>query len=558
MKLWDPSTWSLTTTYNVETDAGGTGVTSVAYSPDNTRFVYGRGDATIAVANTGSAAVPATVTVTTNPAGLAMTVDGVAYTSPQTFTWTPGASHTVAVSSPQGSSGTQQIFANWSDGGSQSHTVTPYASRDYVANFTTQYLLTFTAQPAAGGSVTANPSSANGYYNSGTQVQLTATATPGYTFISWSGDVSGSVSPATITMTAPHSVTGTFSNATEADLAITATASPTTVTSGQPLSFVATITNLGPDTSTNPIVTDSLPAAVNYTSASASQGSCSGTVIVTCTLGSLAAGANATITINVTTPTVGPVSNTITVNGGTSDPNSANNSATTTATVLASGLPPILWMDGFAGNAGTLVTTNDGMIWALGTDEIKIFNSSDLSYVRSIPAPGLVIPEYDGGEYSGSGRDFAVTPDGKYYAYCNSIASDVEVYSAVNGKLIWNQSGCGYYFSFTSDGGLLAYTGPSGDYIVNFKSGSTIVIPDGGYGTLSPDGNWFALLDGGFRLYRTSDGSYVRTLNGPLGGHHILFSSDSSLLIAECANDPSDGRNRFGFGGCLIFSSYRT
>ncbi|MCC6395361.1 MAG: hypothetical protein IT167_32535, partial [Bryobacterales bacterium] len=58
------------------------------------------------------------ITVTTNPAGLGITVDGASYaSSPQSFQWAPGSSHSVNVTTPQGSNGARYTFASWSDGG---------------------------------------------------------------------------------------------------------------------------------------------------------------------------------------------------------------------------------------------------------------------------------------------------------------------------------------------------------------------------------------------------------------------------------------------------------
>ncbi|MGB9602294.1 MAG: type I-E CRISPR-associated protein Cas7/Cse4/CasC, partial [Limisphaerales bacterium] len=47
-------------------------------------------------------------------------------------------------------------------------------------------------------------------YPSGTVVTLTATANPGYTFTGWSGDLTGTTNPITITMNANKTVTATF------------------------------------------------------------------------------------------------------------------------------------------------------------------------------------------------------------------------------------------------------------------------------------------------------------------------------------------------------------
>ena len=90
-----------------------------------------------ASATTLPIAIAATTTVTTNPAGLSITIDGQSLTAPQTLSWTPGTSHTLAVISPQGtSSGALYAWANWSDGGAASHTVTAAnTSTTYTANF---------------------------------------------------------------------------------------------------------------------------------------------------------------------------------------------------------------------------------------------------------------------------------------------------------------------------------------------------------------------------------------------------------------------------------------
>src|SRR5262249_16469143 len=113
-------------------------------------------------------------TAQTNPAGLQITVDGTTYTAPQAYVWSAGSSHTIATTSPQGDGGTRPVFANWSDGGAISHTVAPTVNTTYTANFTTQFLLTTGAYPAGSGAIGTSPSSTDGYYDSGTSVQLSA------------------------------------------------------------------------------------------------------------------------------------------------------------------------------------------------------------------------------------------------------------------------------------------------------------------------------------------------------------------------------------------------
>src|SRR5262249_35759001 len=146
----------------------------------------------------------------TNPAGLQISVDNTSYTAPQTFNWVSGSSHTIATNTPQGSGGTRRVFASWSDSGAISHTVSPTTATTYTANFTTEYLLTTSVSPAGSGSVSANPSSASGYYDSGTSVQLTAVANSGYIFASWSGDLTGAPNPQSLSMSAPKTVVANF------------------------------------------------------------------------------------------------------------------------------------------------------------------------------------------------------------------------------------------------------------------------------------------------------------------------------------------------------------
>jgi hypothetical protein len=100
---------------------------------------------------------------------------------------------------------------HWSDGGAQSHSiVTPATATTSTANFSTQYLLTMKASPAGYGTVTASPASSDGYYNLGTQVQISATASAGDEFSSFSGNLTGTPDPQTLAMSAPASVTANF------------------------------------------------------------------------------------------------------------------------------------------------------------------------------------------------------------------------------------------------------------------------------------------------------------------------------------------------------------
>jgi virginiamycin B lyase len=159
----------------------------------------------IAIANANSI-----FSVASSPNGLSISVDGVSYLTPFTFTCSVGTQHTLTIASPQpaGISGGRYAFAGWSDGvSSPSRQIScPTTALTYTSNFTPQYLLTTTVAPAGEGTINAIPTSSDGFYNSGTTVQLTASSN----FLSWSGDLSGTANPQSVTMSGPKSVTSNF------------------------------------------------------------------------------------------------------------------------------------------------------------------------------------------------------------------------------------------------------------------------------------------------------------------------------------------------------------
>ncbi len=201
----------------------------------------------------------ARITLGTNPAGLAFFVDGVEYRTPRTFTWTTNSRHTFGLSRTQflgAVTQTRYLFSGFSGGLqpsvatgplAEAEIVTPAADTTYTASFATQHNVQIAVSPTAAGTVNG-PS---GFLNQGTTISLTASAATGYRFANWSGDVTGSTTPATLLVNGPKSVTANF-----APLAPILTAS-IIERSGEPnaRTWVIRLTNSGIGVAENPQLT---------------------------------------------------------------------------------------------------------------------------------------------------------------------------------------------------------------------------------------------------------------------------------------------------------------
>ena len=228
------------------------------------------------------------ITITTNPVGRTMLVDNVPVVSPQTFNWSEGSAHTIAIdaATQYDTPGTRYTFASWSDGGAASHAITSPAtgSVTYTANFSAQYQLTTTA--GTGGTVL--PATGN-WYNAGASVSIIATATSGYAFSSWSltsgsGPINNPYSAATtVAMNGPTTVTA---NIPAISTNMNATITGKSGTIGGSRTWTVSLTNTGGATATaarvdgltvstsgtcKPAVASSFPATVGDIPAGASR-----------------------------------------------------------------------------------------------------------------------------------------------------------------------------------------------------------------------------------------------------------------------------------------------
>ncbi len=137
--------------------------------------------------------LPEVTTITTNPPGLAVVVDGVRVHTPATVRWSTGTTHILEAPVSQMLNGTRYLFGRWNDVGQRLHDVT--ASPDVTwleANFIVQYYVETAVEPRGVGSVTLSPTSPDGFYTLGTHIQAEAIASSvssgRYRFLRWKWD----------------------------------------------------------------------------------------------------------------------------------------------------------------------------------------------------------------------------------------------------------------------------------------------------------------------------------------------------------------------------------
>ncbi len=109
------------------------------------------------------------------------------------------------IDSISGLAGTYRYYRMSGKARSTAYGYSIWEARFYTNGTPVTYTLTTTTNPTTGGTV-----SGGGTYAMGTTATLTATPAPGYSFASWSGDVTSTTNPITVTMTANKNVTANF------------------------------------------------------------------------------------------------------------------------------------------------------------------------------------------------------------------------------------------------------------------------------------------------------------------------------------------------------------
>ena len=140
---------------------------------------------------------------------------------------------------------------------------------------------------------------------------------------------------------------GSFEIMLSPDLAVDKTDSPDPVAVSDQLTYTVTVNNAGEGDATGVTLTDTLPSSVTFVSVDTTQGSCAEAGgEVTCDLGGLANGDDATVTIVVVAPAeTGTITNEVEVTSVETDDNPDNNSDsedTTVSELLCNGLVPTI------------------------------------------------------------------------------------------------------------------------------------------------------------------------------------------------------------------------
>jgi uncharacterized repeat protein (TIGR01451 family) len=122
-----------------------------------------------------------------------------------------------------------------------------------------------------------------------------------------------------------------------ADLAVTQTASASSVVAGTQVTYTIMVKNNGPAQATNVLLNDGFTAGATIAALQTSQGSCAAPAngSMSCALGTLSASATATISFGATLSAAGMMTSAVGVSAAEPDLNTANNSASLDVTVTA-------------------------------------------------------------------------------------------------------------------------------------------------------------------------------------------------------------------------------
>lgn len=120
-----------------------------------------------------------------------------------------------------------------------------------------------------------------------------------------------------------------------ANLELTMVDSPDPTPQRNEVTYTIEVTNNGPETADNVLLTDQLPIGPRFISAITTQGTCLGNDVISCNLGSILNGESVIVTITIKPSAIGSITNYATVWANQADSDISNNSSTEGTTVAS-------------------------------------------------------------------------------------------------------------------------------------------------------------------------------------------------------------------------------
>jgi hypothetical protein len=163
-------------------------------------------------------------------------------------------------------------------------------------------------------------------------------------------------------------------SASPADLAVTLNA-PATANTGATVSWIAKITNNGPNQAQGTALSMNLDSSLIIKSVTTSQGTCGTGTEFVCDLGSLANGSSATVTVSAMPSIAGTLAGVATVSSASDDPAITNNQATTSTLVTGNAYSAVPSLSAISPNFVQAGTTDFTLtVTGTGFNEASIVN----------------------------------------------------------------------------------------------------------------------------------------------------------------------------------------
>ena len=156
------------------------------------------------------------------------------------------------------------------------------------------------------------------------------------------------------------------------------------------LVYTISVTNFGPSSANGVVVTDTLPATVTFVSATG--GGVNNSGVVSWSLGTLANGQVSNVTVTVTAPASGTLTNTASVSMPTGDPNSTNN---VTLPVVTSVTPVADVGIGKMGPATVLASSN--LVYTISVTNFGPSSANGVVVTDTLPATVTFVSATGGG-----------------------------------------------------------------------------------------------------------------------------------------------------------------